>query len=206
MLPADLDIEANRAEAAKILAPFLVLSNHMIFNFDEIDLKTALKSTVHVLLDATKQFEFSRLKEDRTTDLHHAVSNVMPELFFTSCFCVKDLRTQFKLGSSIEEKKLWSEGQALDTAIHNFFELSVEEEFYGLFKKRFLITPSTTSTWEAQSVSDVNSGGTPLGNELVERVWPKIFDDVHVKRWKDFHSYIDTFICLEFLKTVFEDD
>ena len=111
MLPDELDIEANRAEAAKILAPFLVLSNHMIFNFDEIDLKTALKTTVHVLLDATKQFEFGKLKEEeRTTDLNHAVSNVMPEIFFTSCFSVKDLRTQFKLGSSIEEKKLWSEG------------------------------------------------------------------------------------------------
>ena len=32
MLPADLEIEANLREAARMLAPFLILSHHMIFN------------------------------------------------------------------------------------------------------------------------------------------------------------------------------
>ena len=32
MLPDELEIEANRKEAARMLAPFLIVSNHVIFN------------------------------------------------------------------------------------------------------------------------------------------------------------------------------
>jgi len=32
MLPDDLEVDANLQEAARILAPFLVVSNHLVFN------------------------------------------------------------------------------------------------------------------------------------------------------------------------------
>ena len=50
MLPADLNVEENLHEAARILAPFLLLSNNVVFNFDEIDLKTALIQSVNMML------------------------------------------------------------------------------------------------------------------------------------------------------------
>jgi len=78
MLPAELEIEANVREAARILAPFLVVSNHMVFNFDETDLKTSLMSSIAALTQATEFFNFSSLRENDEDDLEHAVGNVMP--------------------------------------------------------------------------------------------------------------------------------
>ena len=49
-MPADLNVEENLHEAARILAPFLLLSNNVVFNFDEIDLKTALIQSVNMML------------------------------------------------------------------------------------------------------------------------------------------------------------
>lgn len=42
------------------------------------------------------------------------------------------------------------------------------------------------------------------GDENVERLLPKIFDDAYSKNWKDINSKIDTKIALEFLKLSFE--
>ena len=93
MLPADLEIEANRKEAARILAPFLIISNHMVFNFDEADLKSSLMSAISVLIEATEFFDFSKLKENDHDDLEHAVASVMPQIFFNSCFPIKELKS-----------------------------------------------------------------------------------------------------------------
>ena len=40
---------------------------------------------------------------------------------------------------------------------------------------------------------------------MIERLLPKIFDDVQVKHWKDLNSNIDLSIALAFLKCVFEE-
>lgn len=50
MLPAELTVEENLKEAARILAPYLIFSNHVVFNFDEIDLSTALPQSVNMML------------------------------------------------------------------------------------------------------------------------------------------------------------
>ena len=78
MLPDDLEVEANLQEASRILAPFLIISNHMVFNFDESDLKTSLTRTVKALIQAPNYFDFNQLKENNHDDLEHTVSNVMP--------------------------------------------------------------------------------------------------------------------------------
>ena len=86
MLPAELEVESNLREAARILAPFLIVSNHMIFNFDEADLKTSLMNSVNALTQATAFFNFISLKENDSDDLEHSVANVMPQIYFTTCF------------------------------------------------------------------------------------------------------------------------
>jgi len=78
MLPEDLAVEENLVKAARILAPYLVCSNHVIFNFDEIDLKTALSQSVAMLLKATEFVEFSYLKTEEHDDLENQVANIMP--------------------------------------------------------------------------------------------------------------------------------
>lgn len=62
MLPADLDVEENMKEAANLLAPFLIVSNNMVFNFDEMDLKTALTQSVNMLMQVTDVVNFEALK------------------------------------------------------------------------------------------------------------------------------------------------
>lgn len=79
-------------------------------------------------------------------------------------------------------------------------------KFYALFKKRFLVTPQTT-------MPDQSKGGRKkkaademdiVGDEIVEKLLPKIFDDVFSKNWRDINSNIDLWIALEFLNTSLE--
>ena len=46
--------------------------------------------------------------------------------------------------------------------------------------------------------------GEEAGDELIERLLPKIFDDVTMKKWQDYNGNIDLDIILEFLKLSFE--
>lgn len=136
----------------------------------------------------------------------------MPQVYFTTCFDCKDLKEQHKLRKSCE-----SEGQILDAAISSFFSLSVEKKFCGLFKRRYLIAPSSmqrrtpnTSAVEPGHVyrksslrtSDEDSFVQP--DEVVIRLLPKIFDDASMKNWRNINSNIDTWIALTFLDKYFE--
>ncbi len=49
-------------EAASILAPFLVLSNNVVFNFDETDVKSALTHSVNMMMQVTELIKFDALK------------------------------------------------------------------------------------------------------------------------------------------------
>ena len=182
MLPAELEIEANLREAARMLAPFLIVSNHMIFNFDEADLKTSLITSVQTLTQATSFLNFSALKEYETDDLEQNVSLIMPQLFFKTCFSVQALKKQYKLRNACEH-----ESQILDCAIHSFMPLATERQFYSLFKRRYLLSPALTSTrtpntsmeFQQRKRADAAASQLPtMADEIVERLLPKIFDDV----------------------------
>lgn len=97
-----------------------------------------MKTSVKVLLESIEHINFSALKASEQDDIENIVANVMPQVYFTTCFDCKDLKEQHKLRRSCE-----SEGQILDSAIHSFFDLSIEKKFCGLFKRRYLISPSS---------------------------------------------------------------
>ena len=59
MLPANY--EEDQEEAARILAPFLIVSNHLLFNFEDEDFKTSLTNAINTLLKAIKLIDFSSL-------------------------------------------------------------------------------------------------------------------------------------------------
>ena len=44
-----------------------------------------------------------------------------------------------------------------------------------------------------------------MNDEIVERLLPKIFDDVVDKRWKDFNSNVDLSVALAFFKIFFDE-
>ena len=44
-----------------------------------------------------------------------------------------------------------------------------------------------------------------MTDEIVERLLPKIFDDVVDKRWKDFNSNVDLSVALAFFKIFFDE-
>jgi len=92
MLPADLDVEENMKEAANLLAPFLIVSNNMVFNFDEMDLKTALTQSVNMLMKVTDVVNFEALKQEDHDDLEHQVANIMPQIYFVTSYSVQDLK------------------------------------------------------------------------------------------------------------------
>ena len=53
------------------------------------------------------------------------------------------------------------------------------------------------------NVSPANRKGKPVDDpseELSERLFPKIFDDVQMKKWKSVNGSIDTQIAIEFIK------
>ena len=79
-------------------------------------------------------------EENDHDDLEHTVSNVMPQIFFTTSFSVADMKKQYRMRNSVE-----NEGQVLDSAIHHFFSLPQEKQFYSLYKRRYLIAPSQTT-------------------------------------------------------------
>ena len=85
-------------------------------------------------------------------------------------------------------------------------------KFYALFKKRLLVAPlnTQTETPNASPGTKNKSGVNPqtiedfAGDELLEKLLPKIFDDVVKKGWKDINSNIDLKIALEFLSASLE--
>ena len=93
------------------------------------------------MTQATEFFNFTSLKESEYEDLEHNVASVMPQIFFTTCFSKQDLKSQYRLRNNCEH-----ESQILDCAIHSFLTLEQERRFYSLFKRRFLLTPTITST------------------------------------------------------------
>ena len=52
MMPSalELTIEQDLEKAARILAPFLILSHHVVFNLDEMELDSALHQSINMLL------------------------------------------------------------------------------------------------------------------------------------------------------------
>ena len=83
MLPANFD--ENQEEAARILAPFLIVSNHVLFNFDDFDFKKSLINCVKALLRAAQLLNFSELQRDQNTDdPRHIVSGIMPKIMFST--------------------------------------------------------------------------------------------------------------------------
>ena len=71
MLPPDLTVEDNVRKAAKILAPFLIISHHLVINFDEVDLKTALMQSVQTLMKATEFYDYTFLKANEHDDMEN---------------------------------------------------------------------------------------------------------------------------------------
>ena len=65
----------------------------------------------------------------------------MPQLYFVTQYALRDIKEQYRLRKSLE-----SDGQVLDSAIQHFFNSEEQMKFYALFKKRFLIAPTTTQT------------------------------------------------------------
>jgi len=85
MLPADLSRESNLKQAAYILAPFLIISHHIVFNFDSEELKSTLTSSIDVLLKASDLYDYSHLKllEDdpkKIFDETLHIANIMPQI------------------------------------------------------------------------------------------------------------------------------
>ena len=66
MLPPDLTVENNLKKAAQILAPFLIISHHLVINFDEMDLKSALLQGVQTLMKAA---ESGNMDNSSTTEI-----------------------------------------------------------------------------------------------------------------------------------------
>jgi hypothetical protein len=118
----------------------------------------------------------------------------MPKVYFSTCYQLSDLKKKFKLKGSLQ-----NEDEVLDAAIHSFFSLSDAKKIWALFKKRHLITPMQTSTL-TPNVSPATKKGKPMDapvdQELSERLFPKIFDDVQMKRWKDANGSIDMQIAI----------
>ena len=56
--------DRNVEESAKILAPFLLISNHMVFNFEDADFKESLITTIDVLMKTTKYFNYNSLVQN----------------------------------------------------------------------------------------------------------------------------------------------
>ena len=92
MLPADLAIEDNMKNAALILAPFLIVSHHIVFNFDERDLKSSMTYSMQALLQAADMFNYSFLKFNEHDDLEHLISNIMPQCYFVTTYSLKDIK------------------------------------------------------------------------------------------------------------------
>ena len=69
MLPPDLTVENNLKKAAQILAPFLIISHHLVINFDEMDLKSALLQGVQTLMKAAEFYDYSFLKTNEHDDI-----------------------------------------------------------------------------------------------------------------------------------------
>ena len=44
-----------------------------------------------------------------------------------------------------------------------------------------------------------------MTDEIIERLLPKIFDDVVDKKWKDFNSNVDLSVALAFMKIFFDE-
>jgi len=82
-------------------------------------------------------------------------------------------------------------------------------KFNAIFKKRFLVTPQTSMPEQKGGKNKAAKAGKidemdMISDELVERLIPKIFDDVFSKNWRDDNSNIDLSIALEFVDTSYE--
>jgi len=86
-------------------------------------------------------------------------------------------------------------------------------KFYALFKKRSLVAPENSQA-QTPNASPAQKGkkvavnakkqSDVAGDELLEKLLPKIFDDVFSKGWKDINSNTDLKIALEFLSASLE--
>ena len=125
MLPRDFnsDHQSQSAmeEAARILAPFLIVSNHMIFDFgEENDFKTSLQSCVKTLLRSIQMLDFNGLIEEGVdADLKDIISGIMPKIFFTSAQSLDQIKeTQTDSGFN----KCETERCLLDLALLVYFK------------------------------------------------------------------------------------
>ena len=68
------------------------------------------------------------------------------------------------------------------------------------------VTPNTSMEFNQRKLANAaRPSYRPMADEIVERLLPKIFDDVQAKRWKDFNSNIDTSVALAFFKIFYEE-
>lgn len=134
MMPADLEVESHAKEAARILAPFLIISQTLVINLDDLAFKTGLLQVVPVLLQATMRFDYTKLREYEQEDLDNVVSGIMPKLIFVSSRTMAEIKKDNKLKGNLED-------EVLEKAITKFFSNEERKQILSLFKKRHLLTP-----------------------------------------------------------------
>lgn len=74
----------------------------MVFNFDELDLKSSLTHSMQVLLQASDIFDYRFLKFNEHDDLENLVSNIMPQCYFATSYSLRDIKEQYRLRKSLE--------------------------------------------------------------------------------------------------------
>lgn len=135
-------------------------------------------NTFYVLLESFQFHNYESLVDNNLADLDMEKSYIMPKLFFVTRYAIGEIKENCKLTGVMDK-----EDEVLDAAINRFFSLSEATKIWTLFKKRHLITPLQNATFTPNS--SMNKGATPgsFADEFVERLLPKIFDDVQMKGW-----------------------
>lgn len=113
-------------------------------------------------------------------DLDVEKSLIMPKLFFVTRYAITEIKESCNLSGVMDK-----EDEVLDAAIARFFSLSEATKIWTLFKKRHLITPIQNATFTPNQslVEGKNASFTNPQDTFVERLLPKIFDDVQMKGW-----------------------
>ena len=145
-------------------------------------------------------------------DLEKQAADIMPQVYFVTRYSMETIKNTFRKGDTAE-----LESQLLDILTAAQLDESVLRQFLGLYKRRYLITPSENQSRTPNSAQISQDGPTKrrarqsaaepqIGDELTERLLPKIFDDVSRKAWRNMNGNIDTTIAIEFLEQAFGEE
>lgn len=145
---------------------------------DEINLKTALMNTFYALLEAFSFHNYETLVDNELADLDIEKSIIMPKLFFVTRYNIAEVKESCNLAGVMDK-----EDEVLDAAINRFFSLTEATKIWTLFKKRHLITPLQNAAFTPNSSMIKGAATGVYADEFVERLLPKIFDDVQMKGW-----------------------